>query len=59
MWLTLGHFAVKYLKKKCALMASANKVDQTNPSKEYVACLDVEQKPNLMILSLSLNKLKS
>ena len=40
-------------------MASANKVDQTNPSKEYVASLDVEQKPNLMILSLSLNKLKS
>ena len=36
-------------------MTSANKVDQTNPSKEiiyYVASLDVKQKPNLMILFL-------
>ena len=40
-------------------MVSTNKVDQTSATREYAASLNVNQKPNLMILCLALNKLKS
>ena len=53
------HFAVKYLEKRFALMPPTNKVGETSVSREYAACLDVNQKPNVRILTLTLAKLKS
>ena len=40
-------------------MASTNKVDEKNATREYAVSLNVAKKPNVMILSLMLNELKS